>query len=95
MVIVFRHQARAELSQPFQLSPDRITSQVEMDAVLHDLLLWHQLEENPWLHARPLDEDVRVVLRIKNSLTVQPGKFCLIVRSNLITVEGGGPEPGD
>src|SRR5581483_6803897 len=41
MVTVFRRYARAELFQPFQLSFDRITAQVEMDAVLHDLLLWH------------------------------------------------------
>jgi hypothetical protein len=32
VVFVFRHHARAELSQPFQLSLDTITAQVEMDA---------------------------------------------------------------
>jgi hypothetical protein len=52
MVTVFRRYARAELFQPFQLSFDGIASQVEMDAVLHHLLLWHQLEEDPRAAAR-------------------------------------------
>ena len=95
MVTVFRHQARAQQHQPFQLSLGRVTSQVQMDTVLDDLLLWHQLEEDPRLPVRPLDQDVRVVLGIKDPCTAQPGEFSLVVGSDLVTVEGGSPESGD
>jgi hypothetical protein len=37
MVVVFGHYARPGLYEPFQLFLDVITSQVEMDAVLHGL----------------------------------------------------------
>ncbi len=89
MVIVFGHYACAELPQPFQLCPDRITPQVEMDAILYDLRRRHQLEDGC---TPDLDEDVRAVLRIKNPPTAQPGEFRLVVRPS---VEGGGPEAGD
>ena len=95
MVIVFPHYARTEFPEPFQLILDAITSQVEMDAVLRDLWLGYQLEEDPRLPARRLDQDVRIVLRVKDALTAQPRELGLIVRSDLVTVEDGGPEPGD
>ena len=95
MVIVFRHYARTEFPEPFQLVLDAITPQVEMDAVLHDLWLGYQLEEDPRLPARRLDQDVRIVLRVKDALTAQPRELRLIVRSDLVTVEDGCPEPGD
>ena len=95
MVAVFRYQARAQPHQSFKLSLGRVTSQVQVDTVLHDLRLWHQLEEDPRLPVRPFDQDVRVVLRISNPLTAQPGEFSLIVGCDLVTVEGSGPEPGD
>jgi hypothetical protein len=95
MVIVFSHHRRTEFSQPLKLSRHRFTSQVEMDAVLHDLPLWYQLEEKSRLHARRLDKDARVVLGIKDPDTAQAGELGLIVRSNFMTVEGGGPETSD
>ena len=95
MVTVFGHQARAQLLQPAQLGPGSITPQVQMDTVLHDFLLWHQLEAEPRLPVRPLDHDARVVLGIKDPLTAQPGKFYLIVGSDLVTIQGSSPEPGD
>ena len=95
MIIIFRHYARTEFAEPLQLILDAITSQVEMNAVLHDLRLRYQLEEDPGAHARCLDQDVRVVLRIKDSLSAQPGELRRVVRSDLVTVEDGGPEPGD
>ena len=39
VVVVFRRYARTEFCEPFQLVRDAITSQVQMDAVLHDLWL--------------------------------------------------------
>jgi hypothetical protein len=95
MVIVFRHYARTEFCEPFQFVLNAITSQVEMDAVLHDLWLGYQLEEDPRLPVRRLDHDVGVVLRVEDALTAQPRELRLIVRSDLVTVEDGGPEPGD
>jgi hypothetical protein len=95
VVVVFRRYARTEFCEPFQLVREAITSQVEMDAVLHDLWLGYQLEEDPRLPTRRLDQDVRVVLRVEDALAAQPGELRLIVRSNLVTVEDGGPEPGD
>jgi len=69
MVIVFRHYARTEFPEPFQLILDAITSQVEMDAVLRDLWLGYQLEEDPRSAARRFDQDARVVLRVEDALT--------------------------
>lgn len=95
MVIVSGHYSRAEFSQSLHLSLHRFTSQVEMDAVLHDLLLWYQLEEDSRLHARRLDKDARVILGIKDPDTAQTGELGLVVRANVITVEDGSPETGD
>jgi hypothetical protein len=96
VIIVFRHYARTEFPESFQLILDAIASQVEMDAVLDDLWLGYPLEEDPRPAAtRRLDQDARVVLRVKDALTAQPRELRLIVRSDLVTVEDGGPEPGD
>ena len=94
VVSVFRYQSHAELPQPFQLSPDRLAPPVEMDAILHGLRLWHQLEEKPWRPARRLDKDTGIIFRIKDSHIAQPCEFRFIVRSNLVVIEGGGPETG-
>ena len=48
-LLVETEGGRAVQHQPFQLSLGRVTSQVQMDTVLDDLLLWHQLEEDPRL----------------------------------------------
>ena len=94
VVSVFRYQGRPELLQPFQLSPSRLAPQVEVDAILHGLRLWHQLEEKPWRHTRRLDEDAGIVFRVKDSHTAQPCEFRFIVRSNLVVIQGGSPETG-
>jgi hypothetical protein len=95
MVVVFRHDARAEFPEPFELVLDAFAPQVEMDAVLDDLCLWYQLEEDPRLPARRLDQDTRVVLGVEDARAAQPGELRIIVRSDLVTVEDRGPEPGD
>jgi hypothetical protein len=95
VVIVFRHYARTEPCEPCQLVLDAVTSQVEMDAVFHSLRLGYQLEEDARLPVSPLDQDARVVLRVEDALSAQARELRLIVRSDLVIVEDGGPEPRD
>ena len=55
VVTVISGQACVPLHQPFQFGLDRIALQVQVDTVLHDFLLGHQLEEDPRLPAQSFD----------------------------------------
>ena len=65
-----------------------------MDPVLDCPGLGHELEEQPRPAAGRRYQHGGIVLRVVDPDAAQPGQLGLVVRCDLVVIEGSGPEPG-
>ena len=78
-----------------QLGVDVVGLQVDVDPVLHDLGLGHQLEPEARGAARALHQHGRVVLDVVDAHAPEPLELGVVVGRHLVAVEHLGPEPGE